>query len=59
MKYTATVGINYIGSNDREIRVEPGGNVPASVVKRSPWLVDQGLVTKVDEADEAEDSADV
>ncbi len=55
MKYIANVGINYQVARGREVRVEPGEDVPAEVVARSPWLVEQGLVTN---ADDAEDGAD-
>lgn len=49
LKYTAAVGINYPGKDGKSIRVEAGEAVPASVVKRSPWLLEQGLVTEAGE----------
>lgn len=43
-RYIAIVGINW-----RDERVEPGEDVPESVVKRAPWLLDQGCAQAVGE----------
>ena len=41
--YIAVVGVNWTDSKG-EHRAEPGEPVPASVIKRSPWLLEQGAV---------------
>lgn len=41
--YVAVVGVNWTDSKG-EHRAEPGEQVPASVIKRSPWLLEQGAV---------------
>lgn len=43
MTYVATVGINY-KKGSGEARLEPGQNVPQSVLTESPWLIEQGYV---------------
>lgn len=49
--YIANTGINYLRqTGGGEGRAEPGDIVPAYVVKRSPWLLAQGLVTATADA---------
>lgn len=49
-RFIAVVGLNYVVDPEapkelrKEIRVEAGGEVPAEVVERSPWLLEQGYV---------------
>lgn len=41
--YVAVIGVNWTDSKGAR-RAEPGEPVPAAVVKRSPWLLEQGVV---------------
>lgn len=45
-EYIATTGINATCSEDNPegTRYEPGDPVPAAVVEKSPWLLEQGAV---------------
>lgn len=49
MKYIANVGLDFDDGKGGEQRAEAGDPVPESVIKRSPWLVDQGCVTAIEE----------
>jgi len=41
--WIASTGINYL-DGDRDVRLEVGQAVPASLVADNPWLVEQGWV---------------
>jgi hypothetical protein len=51
VKYVANVGINYPGRRGEE-RLEAGEEVPAGVVERAPWLLEQQIVSVVDAEEE-------
>ena len=46
--YVALTGLNFRANPDeeKEVRIEAGGEVPASVVDASPWLLTDGHVVK-------------
>ncbi len=44
--WVASTGINYL-DDGRDVRLEVGQAVPASLVADNPWLVEQGWVTSV------------
>ena len=51
--YRARVGLNWIDRDGKtERRAEPGEDVPAYVVRRSAWIVEQALVEEIDEPGE-------
>lgn len=44
--WVASTGINYL-DGDRDVRLEVGQAVPASLVMENAWLVEQGWVASV------------
>jgi len=55
--WVANTGINYLDS-DRDVRIEVGQAVPASLVMENAWLVEQGWVASAASASVPETDPD-